>query len=63
MQRYLRIRGAARDTAKLADWDGYLSGIDLDLRPPEPYLVIENSALSAPLQDQAQALIAKVLEK
>jgi predicted kinase len=62
MHRYMRQRGAARDAAKLADWPGYLSGIDLDLRPPVPHEVIDNSASSAPLQNQAKALIDKVLQ-
>jgi DNA-binding transcriptional regulator YhcF (GntR family)/predicted kinase len=62
MHTYVRHRGAARDTAKLADWEGYLAGTDLDLRPPVPHVVVDNSASSEPLQDQARALIADVLK-
>lgn len=61
MHTYVRHRGAARDAAKLADWDGYLAGIDLELRPPVPHVVVDNSASSEPLQDQARALIGGVV--
>lgn len=60
MHTYVRHRGAARDAAKLADWDGYLAGIDLDMRPPEPHFVVDNSASSEPLQEQARTLIAEI---
>lgn len=60
MHTYVRHRGAARDAAKLADWEGYIAGIDLDLRPPVPHVVVDNSASSEPLQDQARALIAEI---
>lgn len=62
MHTYLRHRGAARDSGKLADWEGYLAGIDIELRPPGPHVVVDNSASSEPLQDQARALIAEVLK-
>lgn len=60
MHTYVRHRGAARDAAKLADWPGYIAEIDLDLRPPIPHVVVDNSASSRPLQDQARALIEQV---
>ncbi|ASR34034.1 transcriptional regulator [Prauserella marina] len=60
MHTYVRHRGAARDAAKLADWSGYLDGIDLDLRPPVPHVVVDNSASSEPLQEQARRLIEEV---
>ncbi|MFD9890962.1 GntR family transcriptional regulator [Amycolatopsis sp. NPDC059027] len=63
MHAYVRHRGAARDANKLANWDDYLSGIDLELRPPAPHVVVDNSASSEPLQDQARALVAKVLQE
>jgi DNA-binding transcriptional regulator YhcF (GntR family)/predicted kinase len=62
MHTYLRHRGAARDAFKLADWPGYLATIDLDFRPPAPYLSIDNSASSVPLQDQAKQLLHAVTE-
>ena len=62
MHRYMRRRGAARDAAKLADWPAYLDSINLDLRPPVPHEVIDNSASSTPLQDQAQALAERILK-
>ncbi|HJQ48295.1 MAG TPA: GntR family transcriptional regulator [Amycolatopsis sp.] len=60
MHTYVRHRGAARDASKLADWDGYLAGIDLDMRPPVPHIVVDNSASSEPLQEQARRLIEEV---
>ncbi|MGK5554001.1 hypothetical protein ACSNOI_20520 [Actinomadura kijaniata] len=61
MHTYVRHRGAARDATKLADWPGYLESIDLDFRPPEPYVLIDNSASSSPLQEQAKDLLRQVV--
>ncbi|RZQ64212.1 GntR family transcriptional regulator [Amycolatopsis suaedae] len=60
MHTYVRHRGAARDSVKLANWDEYIAGIDLDLRPPVDHAVIDNSATSKPLQEQAQQLVASL---
>src|SRR5690606_39186916 len=60
MHTYLRRRGAARDSAKLADWEKYVESIDLGLRPPVEHVLIENSLDSAPLQTQASQLIKNV---
>lgn len=60
MHTYLRGRGAARDTAKLEDWQGYLDKIDLDYRPVIEHFVIDNSLDGAPLVDQAKDLIASI---
>jgi len=62
MHRYMRQRGAARDSTKLADWPTYLESINLDMRPQGPYELIDNSASSSPLQVQASALVDKVLK-
>ena len=62
MHTYLRHRGAARDAAKLADWPGYLGGMDLDFRPPVPHLIVDNCASGVPLQGQAKALLASILQ-
>lgn len=62
MHAYLRHRGAARDAAKLANWDSYLSSIDLDFRPPGPHVLIDNSTSAEPLQSQAQRLLSTVLQ-
>jgi predicted kinase len=61
MHRYLRHRGAARDSAKLADWETYLKSIDLDLRPESPHTVVDNSSSTTPLQDQADELLRELL--
>ncbi|MEU4517828.1 GntR family transcriptional regulator [Amycolatopsis sp. NPDC024027] len=63
MHTYVRHRGAARDATKLANWESYLAGIDLELRPPVPHVVIDNSASSKPLQDQARSLVSTVLSE
>ena len=61
MHTYIRHRGAARDTAKLADWHNYLTSIDLNFRPPADHSIVDNSASGAPLQKQARELIAEVI--
>jgi DNA-binding transcriptional regulator YhcF (GntR family)/predicted kinase len=61
MHSYVRHRGAARDTAKLADWPGYLSAIDLDFRPESTHVVVENCAKSRPLSEQAEELLRGIL--
>ncbi|MBA9002064.1 GntR family transcriptional regulator [Thermomonospora cellulosilytica] len=63
MHMYIRRRGAARDAAKLADWPGYLAGIDVDFRPAAPHHVIDNSASSEPLQSQARDLLKAILDE
>ena len=63
MHTYVRHRGAARDANKLANWDSYLAGIDLELRPPVPHVVIDNSVSSKPMQDQARELITALLNE
>ncbi|HEX3780703.1 MAG TPA: AAA family ATPase [Pseudonocardiaceae bacterium] len=60
MRTYLKHRGAARDAAKLTDWDKYLASIDLNYRPAMPHDVIDNSANSRPLQQQAAELLSRV---
>lgn len=61
MRTYIKHRGAARDASKLADWHGYLATIDLDYRPVVVHRVVENSADSRPLQQQATELLASVV--
>lgn len=57
MHTYLRRRGAARDGAKLADWEQYITGINTDSRPAVPHIVVENCASSEPLQMQVKRLL------
>lgn len=61
MQTYIRHRGAARDSTKLADWSTYLAQVDTDFRPKTEHKVVNNSASSAPLQSQAKDLLATLL--
>ena len=62
MHTYMRHRGAARDASKLADWNAYLASIDLNLRPPVPHFLLDNSASSTPLQSQAKDMVKKLLK-
>lgn len=59
MLSYIRRRGAARDSAKLARWQEYLGSVDLNYEPALPHTIIDNNQGAQPLQDQAAALIAK----
>jgi predicted kinase len=61
MHVYLRRRGAARDSAKLADWPDYLATINVDLCPPTHHLRVDNSAAADPLAAQAKELLNKIL--
>ncbi|GAB4084094.1 hypothetical protein GCM10028784_07240 [Myceligenerans cantabricum] len=60
MLTYLKRRGAARDTAKLTNWENYLGGVDLTYRPIAEHVIIENSASSEPLQGQASRMLATI---
>ncbi|MGC5330668.1 GntR family transcriptional regulator [Micromonospora sp. DT62] len=62
MHTYVRRRGAARDAAKLANWPQYISGIDVDFRPPRPHHLVDNCASGRPLQEQARGLLDEILE-
>jgi predicted kinase len=61
MRTYIKHRGAARDAAKLAAWGEYLASIDLDFRPAIRHRIIDNSADSRPLQQQAADLLDDVV--
>ncbi|SCL16739.1 DNA-binding transcriptional regulator YhcF, GntR family [Micromonospora nigra] len=61
MNLYIRKRGAARDSAKLADWTGYLGRIDTDFRPLVEHVVINNCTSAKPLQHQAEALVKSLM--
>lgn len=61
MHTYLRRRGAARDTVKLANWSDYLKErINVDFRPVDEHVVIHNSADSEPLQSQVTRMLSEV---
>jgi len=61
MLMYLRRRGAARDASKLANWDAYASGLDLEFRPSVDHIRVENSVSSAPLKEQAREIVRKLV--
>ena len=58
---YLRRRGAARDTWKLAHWQEYRAKFDIEFRPPVDHFVIDNRATARPLQLQARELLQQVV--
>lgn len=61
MRRYIRHRGAARDAVKLANWDEYVSGLDLAFEPAyDHFTIVSNSADARPLQEQAEQVLATV---
>lgn len=63
MHTYIRHRGAARDTGKLANWSAYLEGVDVDFRPPSEHFVVDNSASGEPLQNQARSILATIINR
>jgi predicted kinase len=63
MRTYLKHRGAARDAWKLANWQTYLSRINLDFQPLVEHHLVDNSLGGAPLQDQAAALLRQLTTK
>lgn len=62
MRTYIRRRNAARDSDKINDWDGYMTGVDVGLRPPAPHVVVSNSVSSDSLEQQAQQLLAGIFD-
>ncbi|WP_280452213.1 AAA family ATPase [Nocardia cyriacigeorgica] len=63
MHLYLRRRGAARDTAKLADWPKYAAGVDVSFQPVVDHVIVENNPDSEPLRPQAQRLLAAIRQE
>ncbi|GAA3226016.1 AAA family ATPase [Actinocorallia longicatena] len=61
MNTYIRHRGAARDAHKLAHWQEYLAGVDVQFRPAGAHFVVDNSASSEPLQAQAREVLKSIL--
>lgn len=57
MRIYLRRRGAARDATKLANWDNYAAGLDLQYTPAMPHVIVDNSVQDPPLQVQVENLL------
>ncbi len=57
MHTYVRHRNAPRDATKLADWDKYMEGVDVEFRPPVPHVVIDNSVSGGVMAEQARQLI------
>jgi predicted kinase len=61
MHEYLMRRGAARDAWKLANWDRWLSAIDLHMRPSCDHFVVDNRLNGCvTLADQAKALMDRI---
>lgn len=62
MKSYIKKRGAARDSSKLANWDEYIASVDLNFTPAIAHDVIDNSDDARPLQDQAIDLLRQLAE-
>ncbi|WP_328645555.1 GntR family transcriptional regulator [Amycolatopsis sp. NBC_00348] len=60
MHTYVRHRDAPRDATKLANWDNYMRGVDVDFRPPVPHVVIDNSVSGGVMVEQAGQLIERL---
>lgn len=55
MREYIEFRSAARDAWKLSNWTDYAAGIDVDLRPVLPHLLVDNRYGAAiAIADQAR---------
>ena len=61
MKAYIRRRGAARDAAKLADWDAYMRKVDLQYTPRMTHHILDNSVGARPLQQQAADFLTKMV--
>jgi predicted kinase len=60
MKSYIKQRGAARDSHKLANWEAYIANVDLSFAPATAHTVIDNSADATPLQEQADGLLQRL---
>nr|CTQ93327.1 putative P-loop ATPase [Kibdelosporangium sp. MJ126-NF4] len=63
MKSYIKQRGAARDSNKLANWDKYVAGINLEFVPAIEHTIIDNSGDARPLQEQASELLRQLAER
>jgi DNA-binding transcriptional regulator YhcF (GntR family)/predicted kinase len=62
MRGYIKHRDARRDDWKLANWDTYLSSINLEFRPDFPHVVVDNShGHERTLHDQAKELASSII--
>jgi DNA-binding transcriptional regulator YhcF (GntR family)/predicted kinase len=61
MHSYVQRRAALRDSWKLAHWDDYMAGVDVEFTPPWPHTIIHNGPDAEPLQAQARALLRSLL--
>jgi predicted kinase len=59
MLTYIRRRGAARDAVKLANWDNYVAGLDLNYTPAMEHTILDNSIQDPPLRVQAETLLTQ----
>ncbi|WP_326945787.1 GntR family transcriptional regulator [Amycolatopsis sp. NBC_01307] len=60
MHTYVRHRDAPRDATKLADWEQYVKGVNVDFRPPVSHVVIDNSVSGDVMSGQARQLIDRL---
>ena len=59
MREYIEFRGAARDAWKMQEWDDYIAGLDLTMRPQGPHFVVDNRLGAAvALVDEAKDVLS-----
>lgn len=63
MRTYIKRRGAARDASKLANWNKYVTNIDLEFHPAIEHHIIDNSADQRPLREQAEEFLQEVTRR
>lgn len=62
MREYIEFRGAARDAWKLANWETYLAGLNLEESPPTVHITVDNRLGSAiTLADQTRQTLKRIL--
>ncbi|GGL19164.1 hypothetical protein Sme01_36260 [Sphaerisporangium melleum] len=62
MREYIEFRGAARDAWKLANWEQYVAGLDVDNPPATAHLTVDNRLGAAiSLADQTRDALKRIL--
>ncbi|MEV6986853.1 AAA family ATPase [Sphaerisporangium sp. NPDC051017] len=62
MREYIEFRAAARDTWKLANWEEYVAGLDVDNPPSTAHLTVDNRLGAAiSLADQTRDALKRIL--
>jgi|SRR5215217_2317810 len=60
MHQYIRHRGAARDSAKMENWEKYVDSLDFQYKPLLKHRIVDNSSEALPLQQQAADIVKEI---